>query len=140
MLHIWKGTYEYAGKRLPDRLKKAKVSFDIHVSFENETHFTGTITEDLATGGMKGTGTIKGKIKGNKIAFIKQMPFTTVYTNDGTRLEETNAHRKLYYTGIKTEHGFQGEWKFRIGFRRIKNKWFFFPPSKGKWEVTTRNN
>jgi len=116
---IWKGQYKYDDK-LHQKLKGIdSTNFEIIVTSTANERFNGTVQDDLATGGTEGIGEIVGKVSGDKIEFIKQMPvMTLVVDKKGTRKTFNKKQRKIYYTGTFSDDRkiISGEWKFKFGF------------------------
>lgn len=134
----WIGFYKYQDEKLQKAVGFEKTGFAIKIDFFEENKFSGTVTDDSETGGMRGTGTIKGEIKNSKITFVKQMPFGSTLDREGNREFTEKKHAKLYYIGTwnSDKSKIVGQWKFRykIGFL-----FGFIPipyrPGNGDWEM-----
>ncbi len=132
----WIGTYWFSGN-VPDILKDRQTEFELIVDNYSDSKISGSISDNVETGGTKGIGTFTGTVKGCKIRFIKKMPTRTSILPDGTRIEEEKPHRPICYNGIiNSETGLiQGTWKFKMGVGFIKGRLAFYPATKGKWEM-----
>ena len=94
-------------------------NFDIEITSVDNNNFIGKVQDDLTTGGTEGVGEIVGKIRGEKIAFVKQMPILTVMVDkNGTRKTFNKRHKKIYYSGTFSSDRITiiGTWKFKFGF------------------------
>ena len=101
----WKGKYWYAGN-VPDVLKDQKTDFELTIEEYSNSKITGSISDNVETGGTKGVGKVTGTVKGNKIQFVKRMPVKSMILQDGTKIEEDKPHRPIYYRGtIDTKSG-----------------------------------
>lgn len=70
----WVGVYEY--DNIPEfDLTPEPVAFKLEFCFASDTDFTGQVCDDVNSS-MPEPGTISGKLVGNKIEFVKQMPPT----------------------------------------------------------------
>jgi hypothetical protein len=136
MIGKWTGSYTYFSKRLPEEVRNRETKFEIEILVFDGIHFSGIVRDDLATGGMKGEGKIIGKIKNDKLEFVKEMPIQTVYMPDGSKIQEEKPHRKIYYTGVLSDKQMQGTWKFRFGMGIVNRRLVVFPPSTGNWRMT----
>src|SRR3569833_385539 len=102
----WEGTYSY-NNRVHQELKGVEgTKFEINITALDNGNFTGTVQDDLATGGTEGIGEITGHVNGNQIHFVKQMPVMTVLAlRDGSRKTYNKKHRKIYYKGTFSVDG-----------------------------------
>lgn len=135
---IWKGFYQYKNKRLPESYSTRNTAFTIEIISFDGVHFEGKVYDDLETGGTRGIGTIEGKIKNNKIRFVKKMPISTVVYPDGTVVEEDKPHRNIYYEGSFNNNVFTGIWRFKFGIE-FRRGILIYPPSKGTWQMEKTN-
>lgn len=140
MLGTWKGTYKHASKWIPEERRNQETSFTLEINKFDGIHFSGTVQDDIHTGGTRGIGKIVGSIRKDKISFIKQMPIRTIMLPDGSTIEELQAHPPIYYKGIIQKEAIAGSWKFRWRLGRVKGRIAFFPASKGSWEMKKWNN
>ena len=131
---IWKGFYQYNNKRLPESYSTSITGFTIEIKSFDGKNFEGTVFDDLESGGTRGIGTITGKIKNNKISFVKKMPVSTIVYPDGTVVEEDKPHRNIYYQGILEHKVFKGTWRFKFGIS-FRGGIFLYPASKGTWQM-----
>lgn len=116
MKGTWSGTYKYANQKLQAINGFPETGFTITIDAFDGEIFTGTVTDDIATGGMKGTGKITGILNGNVVRFTKQMPRESLIVNTkGDRRELDRPHPTLYYSGTLDTSGqtITGTWKFR---------------------------
>ena len=112
----WNGTYQYS---IPDEYKDDNmidVNFTLIIETINGKTFTGTVKDDLASGGTPGTGIVKGKFDNNSIYFTKKMPISSTVDENGKRAINTNKkHPTLVYEGefSRSKHIITGTWKFK---------------------------
>jgi hypothetical protein len=138
MKGLWIGTYQHQSPRIPSELRNQITTFRIDITEYDGIHFSGTIEDDLETGGTRGIGTIKGKVRKGKISFVKQMPIATYVLPDGERKESQQAHRKIYYSGRLQDTFFIGRWKIKSGIGKLENKFLFFYSISGIWQMEKR--
>ncbi|MDB5276165.1 MAG: hypothetical protein JWR61_1120 [Ferruginibacter sp.] len=115
---VWTGHYDHAErtKTLISGLTSTKFTIEIIDIIDNR--FTGTVQDDLATGGTEGVGKIIGAINANKIKFTKLMPIMTlIMDKNGTRKVLKKKHRPIYYSGDFSTDKIvvSGEWHFKPG-------------------------
>ena len=132
----WNGKYWFSGN-IPDCLKDRKTKFELSIDNYSNSKISGTVSDDIKTGGTAGIGNFSGTLKGKEIRFVKKMPISTSILQDGTRIEENKPHRPIYYRGIidSETDSIKGTWKFKIGIGFIKGRLVFFPGTKGEWEM-----
>ena len=133
----WEGTYSY-NNRVHQELKGVEgTKFEINITALDNGNFTGTVQDDLATGGTEGIGEIIGHVNGNQIHFVKQMPVMTMINLDGTRKTFNKKHRKIYYTGTFSDDGktVSGEWRFKFGFTFVGLLLIIGAANKGTWTM-----
>lgn len=131
----WIGKYWYLGN-VPETLENRITEFELTIDTFENSRVTGSIFDAIEMGGTAGLGTISGKIKGNKIKFIKRMPVKTSVLPDGTKIEEQKPHSAIYYQGIINDNNtIEGSWKFRKGIGIIKGKLVLYSGTKGKWKM-----
>ena len=135
MIGKWTGTYKYLSNRIPEEIRNRETKFDIEIIEFDGNAFTGTVQDDLETGGMKGVGKIVGKINNGIVEFVKEMPIQSVYMPDGSKIEEEKPHRKIYYSGKISDNQIEGIWKFKFGIGKVNNRLVIFPRSKGTWKM-----
>jgi len=114
---VWNGTYQYA---IPDEFKDDKmidVKFTITIDKVNGNTFTGTVQDDLSTGGTAGIGIIEGKFDNKTIRFTKNMPIRTRIINEALdrNINEDKKHPTLFYEGqfSRNKQAINGLWKFK---------------------------
>jgi hypothetical protein len=135
----WKGLYKYNNKVHLELKGVEGTKFEIDITKIDNDHFTGTVQDDLATGGTEGVGEISGHVTSNQVYFVKQMPvLTTLNPRDGTRKTFNKKHRKIYYTGTFSDDGktISGEWKFKAGFTLVGLLLIIGSANKGIWTMT----
>ena len=111
-------------------------NFEITVTSTEGDRFNGSVQDDLTTGGTEGIGKIVGKISGDKIEFIKQMPVMTLMVDKkGTRKTFNRKQRKIYYTGVfsNDRKTITGQWQFKFGFIWIGIIPIPVQANKGTW-------
>jgi hypothetical protein len=137
----WIGQYKF-DKEVHQKMSGFdSTNFEIEITKVDNNNFIGKVQDDLSTGGTEGVGEIIGKVSGEKIEFIKQMPIMTLLVGkDGTRKTLNKKHRKIYYQGIfsSDKKSIAGQWRFKFGFI-----WFgLIPipivPTKGTWAMTLK--
>jgi len=137
----WIGQYKYDKAIHQEMNGFERTNFEIEITKVDNNHFTGIVRDDLSTGGTEGIGEITGKISGNRIEFIKQMPVMTLLLDkDLPRKTLNKKHPKIYYRGTFSVDGLSiaGQWRFKIGLT-----WFgFIPvllhPTKGTWTMSLK--
>ena len=112
----WNGTYQY---NLPNEFKDDRmidVNFTLTIDNVKGKTFTGTVKDDLTTGGTPGTGIIKGTFDNDTIYFTKNMPISSTIDEDGKHSNNTNKkHPTLMYEGLfsRSKQIITGTWKFK---------------------------
>ncbi|MEM5565931.1 hypothetical protein WNY78_12490 [Psychroserpens sp. AS72] len=112
----WNGSYQYA---IPDEFiddRMIDVEFSITFNKVKGNTFTGTVKDDLSTGGTPGTGIIKGKFDNDTIYFTKNMPISATIDDTGKHFVDTNKkHPTLVYNGqfSRNKQIISGTWKFK---------------------------
>lgn len=110
----WKGQYTFANPAHNKLRGFELTTFYIEITGVNGPKFAGTVHDDLATGGTEGTGEIAGKVSGDVVEFVKQMPVKTLIGENGRRKTYSKKHSKLYYSGRMAADGsISGSWRFR---------------------------
>ena len=113
---VWSGTYQY---NLPEELKDEKlknVNFTLTTEKTEGNIFTGTVKDDLKTGGTPGVGIIKGKIRDNGIVFYKDMPISATINEKGEHIiNENKKHSTIIYEGSfsRNKKIVSGTWRFK---------------------------
>tara|TARA_R110002124_G_scaffold287193_2_gene471142 strand:- start:11110 stop:11529 length:420 start_codon:yes stop_codon:yes gene_type:complete len=132
----WIGKYWFSGI-VPDSLRDRKTEFEIIIESFVNSKISGKVSDNIETGGTSGIGIISGKIKDNKVKFVKRMPVKTSVFRDGTRVEEKKPHRPIYYSGIMdSESNFiKGTWKFKRGIGFVNGRLVIYPRTRGEWEM-----
>ena len=134
----WIGQYKF-DKEVRQKMTGFDITnFEIEITIVENNNFVGKVQDDLTTGGTEGIGEIVGKISGEKIEFIKQMPIMTLLIGkEGTRKTINKKHRKIYYSGTfsSNRRSISGQWRFKFGFI-----WFgLIPipviPTTGSWTM-----
>ena len=134
----WIGQYKF-DKEVRQKMTGFDITnFEIEITTVENNNFVGKVQDDLTTGGTEGIGEIVGKISGEKIEFIKQMPIMTLLIGkEGTRKTINKKHRKIYYSGTfsSNRRSISGQWRFKFGFI-----WFgLIPipviPTTGSWTM-----
>lgn len=111
---VWKGYYTYNTKYYKNK-EGVKTHFTITIKNVTGNSFSGTVEDDMATGGTPGTGRIEGTINGNKITFVKKMPVYAVWDGKKRILNENKSHPNIYYSGILNMNKVdKGKWKFKF--------------------------
>ena len=132
----WIGQYWFSGN-VPESLKNKETEFELIIDSYLNSKISGTISDNMETGGTAGTGTISGNVKHNKVKFIKRMPIKTSVFQDGTRIEENKPHRPIYYKGIIDieTNTVKGTWKFKLGIGFINGRLVIYSGTKGEWKM-----
>ena len=134
----WIGQYKFDKEGHQKMSGFEATNFEIEITKVDADNFVGKVQDDLSTGGTEGIGKIIGKISGEKIEFIKQMPIMTLLVDkDGTRKTLNKKHPKIYYQGIfsSDRKSISGQWRFKFGVI-----WFGvipipIAPTKGTWAM-----
>jgi hypothetical protein len=139
MIGNWKGSYKYGNEKVQKIIGYNETEFEIVIDKFDGENFSGKVKDDEATGGMKETGLIEGRIKNNTIYFEKLMPKNYQITNlKGDRKHTEKRHPKIYYFGkqSKDRNKFEGNWRFkkRLGFLFYVIP-IIYSPGKGTWEM-----
>lgn len=132
----WEGQYWFTDN-VPNSMLNQLTKFELEIDTFNQSKFSGWVKDDLETGGTKGIGTVTGKIKGDRIQFVKQMPVRTYILGEDEKVEEEKPHRPIYYSGTinyKTNK-INGTWRFKMGLGFIKGGVAFYRATKGEWNM-----
>jgi hypothetical protein len=131
---VWKGYYTYNKKYYKNK-EGVKNHFTITIENVSGNSFSGKVEDDAATGGTSGVGRVEGKVKGDKIEFIKKMPVHVMFDGEKRILEENKSHPNIYYSGILSDNKVKaGKWRFR---RRIffSGGRLFWGAGNGEWAM-----
>ena len=130
----WSGTYEYDYSPSLDSTPEP-VTFQLEIQFSNDTEFTGTVCDDPDSN-MPEPGVVTGKLIGNRIEFVKQMPKATYIEPSGDSLKFDCAHPPIYYTGeyIPDEALLIGGWHFAP----ISTGVLEWPATGGTWHADAK--
>ena len=82
----WSGYYKFDKEDIQEKIGFASTNFEIEITKTDKQNFTGNVQDDMSTGGTEGIGEITGKVSGEKIKFIKQMPFLTLILDHGRNI------------------------------------------------------
>ncbi|SFU55527.1 hypothetical protein SAMN05216480_10741 [Pustulibacterium marinum] len=136
MQKTYSGTYWYTGA-VPKDLKNVRTNFQLELEATNDLKFTGTVEDDVTTGGTPGIGNIEGEWKKNTIVFVKQMPVFTHFNSDGSMVTGRPPHQPIYYKGnVDTVTGnIRGTWKVKFSVSFSKGRLWILPSVKGEWEM-----
>lgn len=118
MRGVWKGTYTY---NIPEEHKDERlqqVRFTIRITDVQGQNFTGTVEDDLATGGTPGTGQITGHFTEREIWFDKNMPVYAYIDREGKRVQDAGKKHPV----IAYEGQFGGGKQYCAGTWRFKKK------------------
>jgi len=112
----WKGTYQYNihEELIDEQLKE--VEFTIVIDKLKGISFSGTVEDNLETGGTPGKGIIKGKINNDQIQFNKEMPVHASINEKGERIINQNKkHHTIIYKGefSRSKKSIHGYWEFK---------------------------
>ncbi len=138
----WIGQYKFDKKVHQEKNGFEYTNFEIEITDVDNNDFIGKVQDDLTTGGTEGIGEIEGKVVGENIEFVKQMPILTLLIGkEGTRKTINKKHPKIYYSGIfsSDRKSISGQWRFKARFI-----WFgLIPipviPSKGTWTMKLKD-
>lgn len=138
----WSGHYTFDNQEHNKIRGFEFTKFDIDIVNVDNDNFSGKVQDDLSTGGTEGIGDITGKVNGDKVEFIKQMPVMTVLVDKkGTRKTFNKKHRKLYYSGTFSadKKSIGGSWRFKFGFVFLGIIPVPMVTSKGTFTMTLQN-
>jgi hypothetical protein len=137
----WKGQYKY-DDRTHQQLKKVDATnFEIDIIAIDGDHFTGIVQDDIVTGGTEGIGEINGKVIGNHVEFVKQMPVMTFIDTEGVRKILNKKQRKIYYSGTISgdQNTMTGQWRFKFGLVWVGIIPVLAKATHGTWTMTHSN-
>jgi hypothetical protein len=134
----WIGHYKFDKEAHQKMTGFDSTNFEIEITHLDKNIFFGTVKDDLFTGGTEGIGEVHGKVKGDIVEFVKQMPVMTLLVDKvGTRKTLNKKHRKIYYSGTfsSDKKSISGQWRFKFGF--IWSGLIPIPviPTKGTWTM-----
>ena len=115
----WIGQYKFDKEVHQKMTGFGHTNFEIEIISVDNNLFQGKVKDDLTTGGTEGIGEIQGKVTGDIVEFVKQMPIMTLLIGkDGTRKTLNRKHRKIYYSGTfsSDKKSISGHWRFKFGF------------------------
>jgi hypothetical protein len=115
-----------------------QTNFEIEITKVDNNSFIGTVKDDLTTGGTEGIGHIEGKVAGNNVKFVKQMPVMTLLVDRrGTRKTFNKKHRHIYYSGTFSgdRKSISGQWRHKFGFIWFGPIPIPILPVKGTWTM-----
>ena len=130
----WLGCYWFVGD-VAEKFKDRKTKFELIIDTSVRSKIRGHVSDDVETGGMKGVGRIIGRVKGNRINFIKLMPVMTITFKDGERIETDKPHKPIYYKGVINGTMIEGTWKIKSRFGIVNGRIFFSHQCIGKWTM-----
>ncbi|MEM6802389.1 MAG: hypothetical protein AAF696_13350 [Bacteroidota bacterium] len=133
----WKGYYQFTTTWVSEEIRKRKTACNLQILQVDGSYFSGTVEDDLDTGGMEGQGAIKGELEGRDISFVKEMPIQTFMSEDGSLKQAKGRHPKIYYSGKIDERGtkMSGSWRIKIGLRWQGLVPLIIVPTEGLWEM-----
>jgi len=136
MIGIWIGNYQYDNGTHQEYIGHKKTNFTIYIEDFTGNRFKGIVQDDFETGGMREPGKIAGSVSGDKIEFVKKMPFATFRSNDKVVRRLDRKHPDIIYRGILSADNkiASGKWTIQTTF------WLLgiipFPArSSGTWEM-----
>ncbi len=136
----WQGSYDYD---LPEEYKDEKtqnVNFIIDITETTGVQFSGTVEDDLSTGGTPGRGEIKGDYDNYIVKFEKLMPISAKIDINGNHvINENKKHKTLIYKGefSRDKKSISGTWRFKkkvLTWRGIIPFWGI--PGSGRFTMT----
>ena len=132
----WSGVYEYDYIPLSD-LTPEPVSFELFLQFTSSTDFMGQVRDDPSSS-MPEPGKVSGKLTGNRIEFVKQMPIATYTEANGESLKFDNPHPDIFYSGeyIADENLMIGTWQIKPVSPGILEH----PGASGTWHADAVNS
>jgi hypothetical protein len=134
MKGLYKGYYKYDKQSAQKNISLGVTFFFIEITESDGKKFMGTAQDDIFSGGTPGIGIISGKLMGDKITFIKQMPIAS-FVIDGQKENFDEKHPKIYYEGIKTDDKFTGTWKIKFGLFKEGLLLLLGARTTGTWEM-----
>lgn len=143
MLGNWKGFYKFDNEKIQKIIGHNETEFEIIIDKFDGKKFSGKVSDDEKTGGMKETGEIIGKIENNEIYFEKLMPKNYQIHINGERERLERKHPTIYYFGKLSNDGkkIEGSWKFkkRLGFLFHLIP-IIYNPGNGTWKMELKKN
>lgn len=112
----WHGMYTYDQHINLIPKERRSVSFTISIAAVTGNQFTGTVQDDLATGGTPGIGKVTGTFTRHTLTFDKQMPINSMIDEQGNSVnDESKPHPAIRYSGSfsRNKQYVTGEWRFK---------------------------
>ena len=134
----WTGQYKFDKEVHQKMTGFDSTNFKIEITSVENNIFFGRVQDDLTIGGTEGIGEIQGKVSGDAVKFVKQMPIMTLMVGkEGTRKTLHKKHRKIYYSGTfsSDRKSITGQWKFKFGFIWVGFIPIPITPTKGTWTM-----
>ena len=134
----WIGQYKFDKKTHQEISGFEATNFEMEITAVENNKFVGKVQDDLSTGGTEGIGEVRGKVVGENIEFIKQMPIMTfILEKKGIRETLNRKHRKIYYSGTFStdKNSINGHWRFKSGFIWIGFIPVLVNPTKGTFTM-----
>ncbi len=138
----WFGYYTFDNPAHNKARGFEKTNFDVEILRVENNSFMGKVQDDFSTGGTEGTGDIIGKVTGDNVAFVKQMPVMTILVDKkGTSKTFNRKHKNIFYSGKFSEDRktISGIWRFKFGFIFLGILPVPIIPAKGKWMMTLKD-
>lgn len=137
----WDGFYAYDAPRIKKTTGFGQTFFTIEINETNGCKFSGTVQDDVATGGMEELGIIEGELDGGIVFFRKRMPVNSAVLQDGRRIKRNRPHPVIHYRGeyFPIEKKMQGVWKIKGRIFFHDRKLYVSRRCTGTWEMTLVN-
>jgi hypothetical protein len=137
----WIGQYKFDKEVNQKMIGFDHTNFEIEIISIDKNKFQGKVQDDITTGGTEGIGEIQGKIVGNTVKFIKQMPIMTIlFDKEGERKTFNRKHSKIYYSGTYSsdKKSIGGHWRIKFGLIWIGLFPIVLIPTKGTWTMSLK--
>ncbi|MBJ6111721.1 hypothetical protein JAO73_22050 [Hymenobacter sp. BT523] len=134
----WIGQYTFSNQVYNEMRGFEHTAFTIDIDDSSGNSFAGRVQDDLTTGGTEGIGEIIGKVNGDVVEFVKQMPIMTLlFSDSGESRTYNRKHNNIYYSGRLSENGksISGSWKFKFSIIWIGFIPYFSKAVGGTWNM-----
>lgn len=144
MMGTWNGSYTYDMPEEYKDEKTQKVEFKIIIKSIHKNQFTGTVEDNILTGGTPGVGSIIGNFDDYELTFEKNMPiYTRIERNGSHTIDKNKKHPAIIYSGefSRNKRIVTGSWIFKkkvLIWKGIIPYWIY--PAAGFFSMEKENN